>query len=382
LKEQVERFFVERFKSQPAIFIAPGRINLIGEHTDYNDGFVMPAAIDRHITFAITPNGTNQCTVYALDYNEEISFSLDELKAGDGWVNYLMGVLHGLHQIGFNLKGVNCVFGSSIPVGAGLSSSAALCCGFGFALSELFDWQLARLAIAKVAQYSEHHFAGVKCGIMDQYASLFGVENSALLLDCRELAHEVLPIHFGDYRLMLIDTKVKHALASTAYNDRRAACEDGVRVLAKYQPNIKSLRDVSRVALYEHQDELGEDVFIKCLFVVEEIARTQEAAQLLKAGDLAAFGAKMYETHWGLSQAYDVSCEELDFLVSLAEEDTSMVVGSRMMGGGFGGCTINLVRKDKVDYIRGYVHEKYFATFGKEPDFYLMNLSQGVHQST
>ncbi|MFZ5999783.1 MAG: galactokinase [Bacteroidota bacterium] len=380
LKDKVNYEFKKRFKQEPVFFTAPGRINLIGEHTDYNEGFVMPAAIDKHVSFAVAPNGSGRCTFFAIDYNEEISFSLDELKPGDGWVNYLMGVMHGLRQIGFPLQGVNCVFGSTIPVGAGLSSSAALCCGFGFALSELFDWQLARLAIAKVAQYSEHHFAGVMCGIMDQYASLFGVTNSALLLDCRELTHEVLPVNFGEYRLLLVDTKVKHSLASTAYNDRRASCEEGVRLLSKYRPGIKSLRDVNRADLYEHQDELGEEVFIKCLFVVEEIARTQEAAKLLKAGDLQAFGARMYETHWGLSQAYEVSCEELDFLVSLAEEDTTAVIGSRMMGGGFGGCTINFVQKDKFDHFRGYVHEKYVDAFGKEPEFYALSLSEGVHR--
>jgi galactokinase len=330
--------------------------------------------------FAIAPNGSDQCRVYAFDYQEQIDFSLHELKPGPGWANYLMGVLHGLRQIGFSLRGVDCVFGSSIPVGAGLSSSAALCCGFGFALSELFNLELARLALAKIGQYSEHHFAGVKCGIMDQYASLFGVKDAALVLDCRELTHEVLPVHFDEYKLLLIDTKVKHALASTAYNERRETCEEGVRIIQKYQPEIKSLRDVNTLQLYEHQEELGDDIFIKCLFIVEEIARVQASAHLLRSNDLVGFGQKMYETHWGLSQAYEVSCEELDFLVSLVEEDRSIVIGSRMMGGGFGGCTINLVKKEKIDYIKGYVHEKYFTTFDTEPDFYLMNLSQGVHQ--
>lgn len=377
---QVEEEFIKRFGSKPALFKAPGRINLIGEHTDYNEGFVMPAAIDKEIIFALAPNDLNECRIFSIDYREQLNFTFENLAPGQGWVNYLMGVCHGLRQIGFAPRGVDCVFGSSIPVGAGLSSSAALCCGFGFALSEVFGFQLARLAIAKVAQYAEHNFAGVKCGIMDQYASLFGVKDSALLLDCRELTHEVIPVRFDEYGLLLIDTKVKHSLASTAYNDRREACEEGVRIIGKHQPNVKSLRDVTRLQLYEHMDELGEDVFIKCLFVVEELARTQAAAVLLRANDIAGFGGKMYDTHWGLSQAYEVSCEELDYLVSLAEEDRSTVVGSRMMGGGFGGCTINLVKKDRIDYVKGYVHEKYFTTFGIEPDFYLMNLSQGVHQ--
>lgn len=377
--EHVRHEFLNQFEGTPQFYLAPGRINLIGEHVDYNGGFVMPAAIDRYITFALAPNGLEQCRFYAIDYKERVDFSLHELKPGPHWKNYLMGVLQGLHQIGFPLKGVDCVFGSTIPVGAGLSSSAALCCGFGFALSEQFGFQLARLAIAKIAQYAEHQFAGVMCGLMDQYASLFGVRGAALLLDCRELSHEVIPLHLKEYQLLLIDSRVKHSLAATAYNDRRASCEMGVRVLQKYRPDVKSLRDVTKTLLNEHQDELGLEIYSKCLFVVEEIARTQEAAAYLKAGELERFGDKMYEAHWGLSKVYEVSCEELDFLVSLAEEHRSTVVGSRMMGGGFGGCTINLVKKDRIDYVKGYVHAKYFATFGKEPEFYCLEPSQGVH---
>jgi galactokinase len=371
----VKEIFSEKFKSNPAIFIAPGRINLIGEHTDYNEGFVMPAAIDHHITFAIAPNGTDTFRIYAADYKEEASFTMSGLKPGDGWVNYLMGVVDGLAKEGRSSKGVDCVFGSTIPVGAGLSSSAALCCGFGYALSSLYGFDLTLIEVAKIAQYSEHKFAGVRCGIMDQFASLHGKKDSALLLDCKTLAYEILPVSLGDYRIMLIDTKVKHSLASTAYNDRRASCEEGARLL-----KVNSLRDVSRTMLDENQDKLGEDVYIKCRFIVDEIARTQKAAGYLKAGKIPEFGALLYETHWGLSKSYDVSCEELDFLVTLAEDHKDSVIGARMMGGGFGGCTINLVHRSKVDFMKGYVHEKYFTTFRKEPDFYLVNLAQGVHQ--
>jgi len=369
--------FSKKFKGSPSIFIAPGRINLIGEHTDYNEGFVMPAAIDHHITFAIALNDTGKFNFYAIDYNETASFDWNSIVPGDGWINYLMGVVDGFKDR--SLRGVDCVFGSTIPVGAGLSSSAALCCGFGYAINELQDFGLSRLELAKIAQHSEHEFAGVRCGIMDQYASLNGKKNSALLLDCKNLSHEVLPVSLGDHRIMLIDTKVKHSLASTAYNDRRASCEEGVRKLKKHKHNINSLRDVTRVMLDEHQDELGEEVYIKCSFVVDEIARTIAASKLLKAGEIEKFGALLYETHWGLSKSYDVSCEELDFLVSLAEEEKDSVIGARMMGGGFGGCTINLVHRSKIDFLRGYVHEKYFTTFRKEPDFYLVNLADGVH---
>jgi galactokinase len=375
--KNVREIFSEKFKGQPSMFIAPGRINLIGEHTDYNEGFVMPAAIDHHITFAVAPNGTRRFNFYAVDYNEAASFDVNSIVPGDGWINYLMGVVEGFGNR--ELKGLDCAFGSTIPVGAGLSSSAALCCGFAFAINELHGFSLTRLQLAKIAQHSEHEFAGVMCGIMDQFASLHGKKNSALLLDCKSLEYETLPMSLGDYRIMLIDTKVKHSLASTAYNDRRASCETGVKIIQQYFPKVTSLRDVTRTMLDEHQDELGEEVYIKCLFVVNEIARTIAASKLLKAGDIEKFGTLLYETHWGLSQSYEVSCEELDFLVSLAEEEQDSVIGARMMGGGFGGCTINLVHRSKVDFIKGYVHEKYFATFNKEPDFYLVNLADGVH---
>ncbi|HMJ67542.1 MAG TPA: galactokinase [Cyclobacteriaceae bacterium] len=380
MDDRITDIFSKKFKGTPSVFIAPGRINLIGEHTDYNEGFVMPAAIDHHITFAIANNNTDKFNFYAVDYKEHASFDLASVQPGSGWINYLMGVVHGLSQQGFKVKGVDCVFGSTIPVGAGLSSSAALCCGFGYGLSNLQGFELSRLDIAKVARYSEHQFAGVRCGIMDQYASMFGETNSALLLDCKQLTHEVLPVFLGDYRIMLIDTKVKHSLASTAYNDRRASCEAGVQVLQKYFPAVNALRDVTRTMLDQHQDEMGEEVYIKCAFVIDEIARTRHAASLLKSGEIEKFAALLNETHWGLSRAYDVSCEELDFLVSLAEDHKDAVIGARMMGGGFGGCTINLVRKSKVDFVKGYVHDKYFATFKKEPDFYLVTLADGVHQ--
>ena len=369
----IKEIFSEKFKGTPSQFIAPGRINLIGEHTDYNEGFVMPAAINFHITFAIALNGTDRFNFYAIDYNEAASFDLSSIKPGDSWINYLMGVVDGFSDL--RVKGVDCVFGSTIPVGAGLSSSAALCCGFGFALNQLYDLKLDRLQLARIGQHSEHEFAGVQCGIMDQFASLHGKKDSVLLLDCRSLEYETLHVDLGDYRIMLIDTRVKHSLASTEYNDRRQACEKGVRIL-----KIGSLRDATRTMLDQHQDELGEDVYVKCSYVVEEIARTKRAADLLKSGDIEKFGALLYETHWGLSKSYDVSCDELDLLVSLAEEQKDAVIGARMMGGGFGGCTINLVHRSKVDFMKGYVHDKYFATFKKEPDFYLVNLADGVHK--
>ncbi len=251
---------------------------------------------------------------------------------------------------------------------------------FGFALNDVFGLGLDRLTIAQMAQYSEHEFAGVNCGIMDQYACLFGEEKSAILLDCRKLTHEVLPLQLTMHSLLLVDTKVKHSLGTSGYNNRREACEIGLAIVKKKHPQVHSLRDVTRPMLYEQQDTMGEEIFVKCLFVVEEIDRAQKAAGLVKQKDYSGLGELMYEAHWGLSQAYDVSCEELDFLVMLAEENKEFVVGSRMMGGGFGGCTINIVSNGQQEAFKEKVRLKYFTTFKIEPEFYEVQLSKGVHK--
>lgn len=379
LSSRLSDEFWKRFNKVPFLFVAPGRINLIGEHVDYNDGFVMPAAIDKHFVFAISPGRNDKCNIYADDFSEGVSFSIHDLNPGESWVNYLMGVIDAFQRKGLIAEGVDCIFGGNIPPGSGLSSSAALCCGFAYALNDIFKCGLSRLELAKIARYSEHEFVGVNCGIMDQYASLFGEKSAALILDCRNLTHEVVPIDFPSHTLLLIDSKIKHSLATTAYNDRRAACEQGVRMIQKKYREVASLRDVSKTMLLEHQDKMGEDMFIKCSFVVEEIARTKKAAGLLKQKDMTGFGELMYQSHWGLSQAYDVSCEELDFLVLMAEENKNVVPGARMMGGGFGGCTINLITKNQEGIFKEAVRKKYLATFKREPDFYSVNLSQGVH---
>ncbi|MBY0436139.1 MAG: galactokinase [Cyclobacteriaceae bacterium] len=380
LQSSVAKIFVEKFHKPPILFKAPGRINLIGEHIDYNEGLVMPAAVDHHMLFALQPSLTDKCNIYAIDADEGVSFSIYDLNPGETWVNYLQGVLDAFERRGLQVGGVDCVFGSTIPAGAGLASSAALCSGFAFALNDVFDLGMSRLELAKIAQYAEHEFADVNCGIMDQYASLFGEEGSALLLDCRSLTHETVPFVSPSHSLLLIDTRVKHTLGSTAYNDRRASCEEGVSILAKKFSGVRSLRDVSSVMLYESQDKLGEEIFIRCLFVIEEIARVKKASELLKRNELISFGELMYQAHWGLSQAYEVSCEELDYLVMLAEEDKSIVPGARMMGGGFGGCTINLVSKNHEGIFKEKVKQKYFATFKKQPEFYEVKLSGGVQR--
>jgi len=374
----VREIFHQRYGTSPLMVIAPGRINLIGEHTDYNNGFVMPSAIDHYFVFALAPNKTKTFSAYSTDLNEASTFTIEDINPGHHWTNYFMGVLQGLQQKGCALQGFDCVFGGNIPVGAGLSSSAALCSGFGFALNEVFNYSLSRLEIAKIAQYAEHNFAGVKCGIMDMYACLFS-KNSVILLDCRSLTHEYLPFEYDDVEILLMDTKVKHTLASSAYNKRREACEEGVSIIHKDFPDVTSLRDVSIASLETYKNRMTKEVFEKSLFVTEEIQRTQDAATLLRNKDLVSFGKLMNRTHWGLSHLYEVSCDESDFLVKCAEEEKDSILGSRMMGGGFGGCTINLVRKGSASRYTSAIREKYFAAFKKEPDFYLVNLSQGVH---
>ena len=382
LTQLLSQSFHEKFKREPFLFQAPGRINLIGEHTDYNMGFVMPAAVDKYMIFAIAPNENDRCNIYSHDFQEGVTFLLQDLNPGEAWINYLMGVLEGFTRKGLPVRGVDCIFGGDIPTGAGLSSSAALCCGFAFALNEIFKCKLNRLELALISQYAEHEFADVKCGLMDQYASLFGKNNSAMLLDCKNLAHEYLPFLFEDVEIILIDTKVKHSLAASAYNDRRATCEEGVRILQKRHPEIQSLRDADIQSIEAVKALLGEDTFVKCRFVIREIDRAQRGAKILKANDLKNFGRLMFETHWGLSKEYGVSCVESDLLVKMAGETPDEVIGARQMGGGFGGCTINLVKKTAVDSFSKNVKKKYVATFKKEPDFYSIKLSDGVRQLT
>ena len=374
--------FQERFARPPFLFLAPGRINLIGEHVDYNEGFVMPAAVDRQMIFAIAPNNNDRCNIYAQDFQEGVNFSLKDLNPGETWVNYLMGVMEGFSQRELPIKGVDCIFGGNILAGSGLSSSAALCCGFAFALNEIFKCGLSRLELAKIAQFSEHEFAGVNCGLMDQYASLFGKEGYALMLDCRALTHGYIPFKFDDIDIVLIDTKVKHSLGATAYNDRRKSCEEGVSLLKKQFPQILALRDADLKSLEAVRSQLSEDTFVKCQFVINEIDRTKRAAKFLKEHNLSGFGQLMFQSHWGLSKEYDVSCDESDLLVAIAQEESNSVLGARQVGGGFGGCTINLIKKESVKDFSDKVRKKYVATFKKEPDFYSIKLSQGVHQIT
>lgn len=375
----VLRVFRERYTGSPLLVRAPGRINLIGEHTDYNDGFVMPAAINYGTYFALAPAPDGITEIFALKYNESYRVDLaSELKPvkDPAWVNYLLGVIHQLKQHG-NLKPFKCTFGGNIPIGSGLSSSASIECGFAFALNELNALNIDRQKLVLMAQWSEHNFVGVKCGIMDQFASMMSKAGNVILLDCRSLSYSYSPLTLSGYSLVLCDTKVKHALVDSDYNTRRQECERGVQRLRKHDPQIKSLRDVTEAMLRRHEQEFEGKEFNRCLYVVQEIERVQLANLDLQNNDLQAFGAKMFDTHQGLSELYQVSCPELDFFVKVAKSHAG-VIGARMMGGGFGGCTINLVKSDAAEDFIGGLVKSYQAEFGIEAEIYRVSPEAGV----
>jgi len=375
--QQVRESFLRRYNREPLVVAAPGRINFIGEHTDYNKGFVLPAAVDKRIYAAIAKNGTGTINVFAQQLNESSSFSIFDGRRRSGWINYLIGVTHFLQQTGDTIEGVDVLIDGDIPVGAGMSSSAALCSGYGFALNELFGLDFSRMELAFIGQKTEHEFVGVKCGIMDQFASLHGKKGHAIKLDCRSMDYEYVPFDFDDYRIVLINTMVSHSLASTEYNVRRQQCEDGVALLQKYYPDIKSLRDVSYEQLTRHWKEFNATVYDRCTFVVNENQRLLAACDALRHNDLAGFGEMMYATHKGLSKRYEVSCRELDFLVEKAKTIPG-VMGARMMGGGFGGCTINIVEQSAVERFGNEIAAAYKKEFAVAPELYDMQLEDGV----
>jgi len=375
--QKTKEQFVKLFGKEPLIVVSPGRINLIGEHTDYNDGFVLPAAIDKKIVYAVAPNNTNQCKVYADFSKETITFSLDAVVPTPGWINYIMGVVAMLQQRGLKVEGFDCVLAGDIPIGAGLSSSAAVEGGLVAALDKLFGFGLSRMDMALIGQQAEHTFPGVKCGIMDQFANLHGKKDQVMRLDCRSLHYEYFPFEFPGYKVVLCNSMVHHSLASSEYNVRRQQCEAGVKAIQQRHPEVKSLRDATLEMLEEVKAELPAKVYDRCVYVIEEISRVQEATGLLQQGKLSEFGKLMYETHEGLSKLYEVSCPELDFLVSLASEREE-VAGARVMGGGFGGCTINLVAADKVEEYTEFVRSRYNKEYNKDPEIYVTTIENGV----
>lgn len=378
MKNRIAYKFKELFKTEPILVYSPGRINLIGEHTDYNEGFVMPAAINKMMIVAIAKNGTDQARIFSMDFEEEFAFDTDSFGPKKGhWATYIMGVTAQLKQSGYDVKGYDMVFGGDIPVGAGLSSSAALEAAVGFAIAAAFDFEIPKKSLIHYAQKAEHIFAGVQCGIMDQFASVMGKKDQVIRLDCRSLDFEYFPLHLPEHSILLIDTCVKHSLADSAYNKRREECQIGVTAAQKLKPEIKSLRDIDLNLLEAIKPDISQTVLNRCRYIIEENKRVLDSSDLLDKNNLKGFGEKMYQSHEGLSRLYEVSCPELDFLVDFTK-DLDDVLGSRMMGGGFGGCTINIVKKSKIKPLQDSIKAAFESKFGVTPKFYEVSLEDGT----
>ncbi|MDG1794114.1 MAG: galactokinase [Flavobacteriaceae bacterium] len=375
LVKKVKRSFKEQFKTKPLIVFSPGRINLIGEHTDYNDGFAFPAAINKGIAVAISKSDAKTSNVCALNKNETYNFNTENIKPLEdgGWRNYMLGVVAELQILRKQVGNFNAVFAGNIPGGAGMSSSAALENSFVYGLNKLFNLGLSKHDMILVSQKAEHNFAGVKCGIMDQYASMFGLKKSALLLDCRTIESQPYKIDFKDYKLMLINTNVKHDLSESEYNDRREVCERVSGLL-----HLDALRDASKEDLDRIKNDISDEDYQKALYVINENNRVKQFSEAIKKDDIQALGVLLYQSHEGLSTKYKVSCRELDFLVDRAKENPN-VLGSRMMGGGFGGCTINLVKKDAFKTFKKEISKKFEAEFEYDCSVYTVKLSRGTH---
>lgn len=375
---QIRRQFIELYGKDPLVITAPGRVNLIGEHTDYNNGFVLPGAIDKKITIAVAMNDESNINIHANQFGETYSFSPHNIGKPSGWKAYIAGVTYYYQLQTSPLRfGLDVLIDGNVPVGSGMSSSAALCSGYGMALNHLFEGGLSRLDLAYIGQKTEHNFAGVMCGIMDQFASLHGKKGNLIKLDCRSMDYEYIPFDFPDHRIVLFNSMVHHALASTEYNVRRQQCEEGVKILQQYIPGVETIRDIDAGQLAAHKEALPPIVYQRCKYVVEEKDRLLAACDALKAGDLKGFGKYMYATHDGLSREYEVSCKELDFLVHLVRP-LDYVIGSRMMGGGFGGCTINVVDAGKVEELVAAVQPAFQQRFGQVPEVYITNIEDGV----
>lgn len=364
--------------ADPLLICSPGRINLIGEHTDYNQGFVLPAAIDKAIYLAVGPRPDAELHFVAYDLGETYQGSLDNLTPTQSWADFLLGMVAQFRLTGHTLGGFNCVFSGTIPIGSGLSSSAALENGVGFALNELFGLGLDRVSILKMSQRAENEFVGAKVGIMDMFASMMGRANHVIKLDCRSLEYDYAPLPMDGFRIVLCDSRVKHALVTSEYNTRRAECEAGVRFLQAYYPHISSLRDVTMAMLDEHLRDTEPLIYRRCAYVLQENQRLIDGVSALEAGDLAAFGQLMYGSHEGLSWRYEVSCPELDTLVDIARPLPG-VLGARMMGGGFGGCTINLVREEALPMFTDQITKQYKARTGKDTYLHVCKIEDGTH---
>ena len=376
--EFVRSRFIKHFDGLTgSVYASPGRINLIGEHTDYNGGFVFPGAIDKGMIAELRPNGTDKVRAYSIDLKDYVEFGLNEEDAPrTSWARYIFGVCREMIRRGVEVKGFNTAFAGDVPLGAGMSSSAALESTYAYALNDLFgENKVDKFELAKVGQATEHNYCGVKCGIMDQFASVFGKEGSLIRLDCRSLEYQYFPFNPTGYRLVLLDTVVKHELASSAYNKRRESCENVVAAMKQRHPEVEFLRDANMAMLEEVKAEVSAEDYMRAEYVIGEVQRVLDVCDALEKGDYETVGAKMYETHHGMSKLYEVSCEELDFLNDIARE--CGVTGSRVMGGGFGGCTINLVKEELYDAFIARAKEAYKEKYGKLPKVYDVVISDG-----
>lgn len=375
LINSIKQDFIKKFNEEPVMIFSPGRINIIGEHTDYNDGFVFPAAVNKGIIAAINKTSNNNSSVCAADFDDTIEFSIETITpmAKESWGNYVLGVIAEIQKLGKTVENFNMVFGGDIPSGSGMSSSAALENSVVYGLNEVFKLGLNKTEMILISQKAEHNYVGVNCGIMDQYASMFGIKNHALLLDCRSVEAKPFEINFENHELMLINTNVKHSLSDSAYNDRRSVCESISEML-----NIKALRDATENDLQQIKDKVTPENYQKALFVIQENTRAEQAATAMQNGDLETLGSLIYGSHDGLQNQYKVSCDELDFLVECAKENKN-ILGARMMGGGFGGCTINLIAKNAVEEFKISVTKAYKNKFNKDCSIYSVELSDGTH---
>ena len=375
MKEEIQKQFLERFGKKEAIYASAGRINLIGEHTDYNGGFVMPGAIDKCIMAEVRVNDLDKVRVYSMDIDEYTEFGLNEEDAPkQQWARYIFGVCREVIKRGGIVKGFDAVFSGNIPLGAGLSSSAALESCFAYAVNDMCNGNsIDKFELARIGQSTEHNYCGVNCGIMDQFASVFGKENCLIRLDCRSLEYEYFPFENKGYKLVLLDSAVKHELVDSPYNKRRQSCERVAKTLG-----VASLRDAEMKDLVAHKSEIIEEDYKRAEYVIEEKQRVLDVCEALKNGDYETVGKKMYETHEGLSKLYEVSCEELDYLNDIAKE--CGVTGSRIMGGGFGGCTINLVKDEIHDTFIATAKKKFAEKYGHEPKVYDVIISDGAHR--
>lgn len=378
--EHVRSRFIKHFDGTTgSIYTSPGRINLIGEHTDYNGGFVFPGAIDKGMMAEIKFNGTDKVRAYSIDLKDYVEFGLEEEDAPRAsWARYIFGVCREIIKRGGKLKGFNTAFAGDVPLGAGMSSSAALESTYAYALNDMLDLGIDKFELAKIGQATEHNYVGVKCGIMDQFASLFGKEGNLIRLDTRSLEYAYFPFDPKGYRLVLIDSVVKHELASSAYNKRRESCENVVAVMQKKYPQVEFLRDANMDMLQEVKAEVSAEDFMRAEYVIEEIQRVLDVSDALEAGDYETVGQKMYETHHGMSKLYEVSCEELDFLNDIAKE--CGVTGSRVMGGGFGGCTINLVKDELYDSFIERAVQAYGEKYNLRAKVYDVVISDGARK--